>query len=244
MTGGQSIPMFDYYLAPYVAKSFVRNCGTFLELFDLSMVIDHVDISDLTQICEEKTRINQSPDYIKHFFIGPMDNFIDGHGHILDEAGRMELEDMFDSFIHRCIHAYAGKDAGVYLNASSIMNEFTKMWDFALKRTERDTYQAMEATVHNLCTLSSRAGGQVPFSSVNMGTDTSEEGRMVTRNLFLATEAGLGSGETAVFPISIMKMKKGVTDKGSPNYDLFQLACRVSSKRLFPKQHWGLCVAV
>ena len=244
MTGGQSIPMFDYYLAPYVAKSFVRNCGTFLELFELDSIIDHVDISDLTKIDNKKTYINQSSDYIKHWFTKPLDMIIDMHGgRILNESGRAELKDQFIAFIRQCIRAYAGDDAGIFLNVSLVESAFAKMWDFALKRTERDTYQAMEATVHNLCTLSSRAGGQVPFSSVNMGTDTSEEGRMVTRNLFLATEAGLGSGETAVFPISIMKMKKGVTDKGSPNYDLFQLACRVSSKRLFPKQHWGLCVA-
>lgn len=106
--------------------------------------------------------------------------------------------------------------------------------DLAWSKTDDDTYQAMESVVANFCTMHSRAGSQVPFSSLNLGTDTSEEGRAITRNLFLATEAGLGNGETPIFPISIMKMKKGITDKGSPNYDLFQLACRCSAKRLFP----------
>ncbi len=109
-----------------------------------------------------------------------------------------------------------------------------KALDFAYKKTEKDVYQSMEAMVHNLCTLNSRAGSQVPFSSLNTGMDRSEEGRMVTRNLFLATEAGLGNGETPIFPISIFTMKKGVNRKGDYNYDLFQLACRCSAKRLFP----------
>ena len=105
----------------------------------------------------------------------------------------------------------------------------------ARRDVERETYQAMEALVHNLNTMHSRAGAQVPFSSLNYGTDTSPEGRMVTRALLLATEAGLGHGETPIFPVSIFKVKQGVNyDPGDPNYDLFQLACRVSAKRLFP----------
>ncbi|MDR1979904.1 MAG: anaerobic ribonucleoside triphosphate reductase, partial [Synergistaceae bacterium] len=103
------------------------------------------------------------------------------------------------------------------------------------REIQRATYQAMEALVHNLNTMHSRAGAQIPFSSLNYGTDTSPEGRMVTKNLLLATEAGLGSGETPIFPVSIFKVKEGVNyNPGDPNYDLFQLACRVSAKRLFP----------
>jgi ribonucleoside-triphosphate reductase len=103
------------------------------------------------------------------------------------------------------------------------------------RETDRATYQAMEALVHNLNTMHSRAGAQIPFSSINYGTDTSPEGRLVTKNLLLATEAGLGNGETAIFPVSIFKVKEGVNyNPGDPNYDLFQLACRVSAKRLFP----------
>ncbi len=105
----------------------------------------------------------------------------------------------------------------------------------AVKETDRTTYQAMEALIHNLNTMHSRAGAQTPFSSINYGMDTSPEGRMVMKNLLLATEAGLGNGETAIFPIQIFRVKEGVNyNPGEPNYDLFQLAMRCSAKRLFP----------
>ncbi|MFI3226762.1 MAG: anaerobic ribonucleoside triphosphate reductase [Clostridia bacterium] len=104
-----------------------------------------------------------------------------------------------------------------------------------LKETDRATFQAMEAFVHNLNTMHSRAGAQIPFSSINYGTDTTPEGRMVTKNILLATEAGLGNGETAIFPINIFKVKEGINyNPEDVNYDLFKLACRVSAKRLFP----------
>ena len=108
-------------------------------------------------------------------------------------------------------------------------------YDCALLETDRQTYQAMEALVHNLNTMHSRAGAQVPFSSINYGTDTSVEGRMVIKNVLLATEAGLGEGETAIFPIHIFKVKEGVNyNPEDVNYDLFKLACKVSAKRLYP----------
>ncbi len=103
------------------------------------------------------------------------------------------------------------------------------------KETDRATYQAMEALIHNLNTMNSRAGAQTPFSSINYGTDTSIEGRMVIKNVLLAQEAGLGNGETPIFPIHIFKVKEGVNyNPEDPNYDLFKLAIRVSAKRLFP----------
>ena len=103
------------------------------------------------------------------------------------------------------------------------------------RETERRTYQAMEAFIHNLNTMHSRAGAQTPFSSINYGMDTSPEGRMVMRNLLLVTESGLGRGETPIFPIQIFRVKSGVSyNPGDPNYDLFRLAIRVSAKRLFP----------
>ncbi|MDF2557499.1 MAG: nrdD [Bacillales bacterium] len=110
---------------------------------------------------------------------------------------------------------------------------------FALKEawheTDKATFQAMEALVHNLNTMNSRAGAQTPFSSINYGTDTSEEGRMVVRNLLLALESGLGNGETPIFPIHIFRVKESINlNPDAPNYDLFKLACRVSAKRLFP----------
>ncbi|MBR5110959.1 MAG: anaerobic ribonucleoside triphosphate reductase [Clostridia bacterium] len=106
---------------------------------------------------------------------------------------------------------------------------------YAVKETRRATYQAMEALVHNLNTMNSRAGAQVPFSSINYGTDTSPEGRLVMEQILLATEAGLGRGETPIFPIQIFRVKEGVNyNPGDPNYDLFRLSIRVSAKRLFP----------
>ncbi|MEO3944961.1 anaerobic ribonucleoside triphosphate reductase [Gorillibacterium sp. CAU 1737] len=115
----------------------------------------------------------------------------------------------------------------------------SRMQQFALTQaqaeTERSTFQAMEALIHNLNTMHSRAGAQIPFSSINYGTDTSPEGRLVVRSILLATESGLGNGETPIFPIQIYRVKEGVNyNPEDPNYDLFQLACRVSAKRLFP----------
>ena len=105
----------------------------------------------------------------------------------------------------------------------------------AEQETDRATYQAMEALVHNLNTMNSRAGAQVPFSSINYGMDTSPEGRMVMKNLLHATEHGLGGGETPIFPIQIFRVKEGVNfNPGEPNYDLYRLAIRTSAKRLFP----------
>ncbi len=105
----------------------------------------------------------------------------------------------------------------------------------AYTTTDRDTYQAMEGFVHNLNTMHSRAGAQTPFSSINYGTDTSPEGRMVIRNILMALDAGLGHGETCIFPIHIFKVKEGVNyNETDPNYDLFRLSCKVSAKRLYP----------
>jgi len=107
--------------------------------------------------------------------------------------------------------------------------------ELAWDKTKKETYQAMEAFIHNMNSMNSRSAGQVPFTSINYGTDTSKEGRLVIESLLLATEAGLGKGETPIFPIQIFKVKEGVNfNEGDPNYDLFKLACRVTSKRLFP----------
>ena len=118
-------------------------------------------------------------------------------------------------------------------------NDKDRSKDMLIKMTiedlEREVYQAMEAFVHNLNTLHARAGSQLPFSSINLGTDTSNAGRMVTKNLLLAMEAGLGHGETCIFPIVIFKVKEGVNyNPEDPNYDLLKLSYRVTGKRLFP----------
>lgn len=105
----------------------------------------------------------------------------------------------------------------------------------AWKEAERDVFQACEAFVHNCNSMHSRGGGQVPFVSINYGTDTSFEGRLLVKNMLLATKAGLGNGETPIFPIQIFKMKRGTNfDPTDPNYDLYQLALETTAKRLFP----------
>ena len=129
-------------------------------------------------------------------------------------------------------------DEGMALQEElGVSSPASELWagDYAIRKTKRDTYQAMEGFIHNLNTMHSRAGAQVPFSSINYGMDTSWEGRMAIEQLLLATEAGLGYGETPIFPIQIFRVKEGVNyNPGDPNYDLFKLAMRVSAKRLFP----------
>lgn len=135
---------------------------------------------------------------------------------------------------------YLLKESSELKEKFNLDDDFVKMiqnfaFDEAYKETDSRTYQAMEAFIHNLNTMHSRAGAQVPFSSINFGTDTTQEGRMVTKNLLLSLEKGLGNGETAIFPILIFKVKEGISlNPGDPNYDLFKLSCRVSAKRLFP----------
>ncbi|MDD6784812.1 MAG: anaerobic ribonucleoside triphosphate reductase [Eggerthellales bacterium] len=119
--------------------------------------------------------------------------------------------------------------------AETAARVFAYVEKHAYADTDRSTYQAMEALIHNLNTMHSRAGAQTPFSSVNYGMDTSPEGRMVIKNTLLATEEGMGDGETAIFPVQIFRVKEGVTyNPGDPNSDLFKLALRCSAKRLFP----------
>ena len=133
----------------------------------------------------------------------------------------------FKSALRECLAPWAEGE-----KADEVMAFVQK---YAIKETRRATFQAMEALVHNLNTMNSRAGAQVPFSSINYGTDTSPEGRLVMEQVLLATEAGLGRGETPIFPIQIFRVKEGVNyNPGDPNYDLYRLAIRVSAKRLFP----------
>ena len=110
-----------------------------------------------------------------------------------------------------------------------------KIYRQACADVTEETHQAMEALIHNFNTLHSRAGAQVPFSSINYGMDTSPEGRLVIREVLNAIDAGLGNGETPIFPISVFQLKSGVNyNVDDPNYDLFRQACKVSAKRLFP----------
>lgn len=154
MFGGQSVPAFDYYLAPYVKMTYEKNVAE----------------------------------------------------------------------LNRLASAFGGKP-----------DQYSRVPEFAWNKTVEQTDQAMEALVHNLNTMHSRAGAQVPFSTLNYGTDTSRWGRQVIHSLLKATHQGMGNGETPIFPVQIFKIKEGVNyNPEDPNYDLFQLAMRVSAERLFP----------
>lgn len=121
------------------------------------------------------------------------------------------------------------------LNKSIVKKVQSFVIEISEKETNKAVFQAMESIIHNLNTMHSRAGAQVPFSSINYGTDTSAEGRLVIKNILLATEAGLGKGETPMFPIQIFKVKEEINyNKEDRNYDMLELACEVSSKRYFP----------
>ena len=188
--GGQSIPAFDFFMAPGVLKTFKKEFKQ--AIYELLEFTDFISFVNMDKVALA-----------------------------VDKVVSIELEiSMFESF---------------YKDSVQVKKIFEKAYETALAKTDRATYQAMEAFVHNLNTMHSRAGAQVPFSSVNFGTDTSAEGRMVIKNYLLSVDAGLGKNETPIFPISIFKVKEGVNyNPGDPNYDLFKLSCKVSAKRLFP----------
>lgn len=200
--GGQSIPNFDFGMAPGVKKTYKKkyadNLGKALQLL--------CGVEDGIQAAKDIVAQIQS----EHDILPTLTN--EEEYKVLEAE---KLAQYADEVLIAKIHKFV-------IEAS-------------LRETDRATYQAMEALVHNLNTMHSRAGAQIPFSSLNYGTDTSPEGRMVVKNILLATESGLGNGETPIFPIHIFKVKEGINfNEGEPNYDLFQLACRVSAMRLFP----------
>ncbi len=145
------------------------------------------------------------------------------------ELAKLENKQGFDDHLAAALAAELGMDNG------KLQHLIVRVRTRAMARTDKETFQAMEGFVHNLNTMHSRAGAQTPFSSINYGTDITSEGRMAMRNVLLALDAGLGHGETCIFPIHIFKVKEGVNyNPGDPNYDLFRLSCKVSAKRLFP----------
>lgn len=172
--GGQSIPNFDYAMAPGVNKSFRKALKRNLERYN--------------RFSGKKLTLEVKDDY----------NYGDDEKLKKDKWPREIVETSNED-------------------------------------TERETLQAMEGFIHNLNTMHSRAGAQVPFTSINFGTDTTPAGRLVSKYLLVATENGLGKGETPIFPISIFKVKSGINyEPGDPNYDLFKKSMEVSAKRLFP----------
>lgn len=200
MHGGQSIPLFEYDLAPYVAISYSKHL---CKVICICLRNDEADVSEIKEYCKEL--------YDKY-----------------DTCQSDEVQALIKAKVLEVLKKYDTDELDVTKNVDYIMSE-------AIKLTERETYQAMEALIHNLNSMQSRAGAQVPFSSINYGTGTQPEHRMIMKNVLLATDAGLGGGETPIFPVQIFKVKDGInTKKGDPNYDLFELACKVSAKRLFP----------
>ncbi len=170
MHGGQAIPAFDFYLAPFVRNSFIEEVKN-------TEALNGEDYSDLYDV--------ELKDYLKK----PLDGL-------------------------------KGKERAL---------------QHAINKTVGRVHQAMEAFIHNMNTIHSRGGNQVVFSSINYGTDTSAEGRCIMRELLNSTYEGVGNGSTAIFPIQIWKKKRGVNYlPGDPNYDLFQLACKVTARRFFP----------
>lgn len=172
---------------------------------------------------EDEEQVEITPEILKDEFLKPLDELIYKNDFKGIYAERNKIEKLVEDIYKK------------YCNVLILGKDFTrKMLRVAERRTVEETEQSFEALVHNLCSMASRAGSQTPFSSVNFGLCTSWEGRLVSKSLMKAQYAGLGLGETAIFPISIFKMKKGVTDKGSPNYDLFLQACKTSAFRLYP----------
>lgn len=196
--GGQSIPMLDYYLAPYVALTYAK-------------VIAHV----------AKVKLDLEKDQeksLKRILVA----YQQANKCIMGDDKKPEIVEILKKWFER-EELRVGK------------KRIEKILSDAYDDTYDETFQAMEAFIHNLNTMHSRAGAQVPFSSVNYGTDTSVEGRMVMETILKTTWDGLGNGETPIFPIQILKLKNGINmNPGEPNYDIFCLACKVSAKRLYP----------
>lgn len=203
MHGGQSVPNFDYSMAPGVARSYIKEY--FAALTEILAAKADMCYDAAKAVADKIRRETAAPT------LAMGEEFSEELGKWYDREGNGKFS----------------KETLISCNKQAS--------ESALTRTDKLTYQAMEALIHNLNTMNSRAGAQVPFSSVNFGTDTTPEGRMVIKNLLLATEAGLGNGETPIFPVQIFKVKEGVNyNPEDPNYDLFKLAIRCSAKRLFP----------
>lgn len=208
MHGGQAVPMFDYCMAPGVAKTYRKQYYKALGYYFNAML--DMKLEDASLLCK---KIEQS----------------------LPIKISMSTADKFGKLLADFLPKHQREHNYQEINEQTTQMAHKFAINTAWNETNAATYQAMEAFIHNLNTMNSRAGAQVPFSSINYGTDTSPEGRMAMRNLLLATDAGLGDGETPIFPVQIFKVKEGVNyEKDDPNYDLFRLTMKTSAKRLFP----------
>lgn len=181
MHGGQAIPAFDFYMAPYVKMTYIEEVN---KIRDLLASVEDVQFWD-------DIRNADIDDYL--------------------------IKELPNSW-------YQGGSPGK-----------ERIKQMAINATVKRVHQAMESFIHNMNCIHSRGGNQVVFSSINYGTDTSAEGRCIMREILLSTERGVGNGSTAIFPIQIWKKKRGVSYLPEDrNYDLYQLACKVSAHRFFP----------
>ena len=197
MHGGQAIPAFDFYMAPYVRMAYEEEIE---RIFSESLGFVHSDT--MLKMAKEKALSFEIKDYIRS-----KEDDIEPPYSCDPEQFPEEWEDVTARYM--CCHA--------------------------INRTVKRVHQAMESFVHNMNTIHSRGGNQVVFSSINYGTDTSPEGRCIIREILNTTYEGVGNGETAIFPIQIWKLKKGVSYlPGDPNYDLYCFATKVTARRFFP----------
>lgn len=231
--GGQSIPCADIFLAPGVNLSFQKAlCDVFYEfLLFMGKKISEEDIKDcVKQFGEEYPEALQyhTAYHIKAEMLGTYQDLFYRVSHLpINGFPEIVSSSKTDTILQEMME----RSLELAVDGVTLFD----MIDRAVELTERETYQAMEALIHNLNTLHSRSGGQVPFSSINFGMDTSDAGRLVSWNILKATMDGMGNGETAIFPISIFVVKEGINyNPGDPNYDLFQYAIEVTAKRLYP----------
>ncbi|BAL82484.1 putative anaerobic ribonucleoside-triphosphate reductase [Selenomonas ruminantium subsp. lactilytica TAM6421] len=214
MFGGQAINAFDYAMADGVRKSFRK--AVISESHKALMY--QFDTHDFGTEKEFKTHFKPAMDF----------------------AACSYTESQADPKAAASIDAIKAALETVLSETYQLPNDEAErlarnVYRLACADVVEETHQAMEAMIHNFNTLHSRAGAQVPFSSLNYGMDTSPEGRLATREVLNAIWAGLGNGETPIFPISVFQLKAGVNyNPEDPNYDLFQQACKTSAKRLFP----------
>ena len=202
--GGQSIPNFEYAMAIGVRKTYYRHL-----VRNIAKALSFADVAYNGATDEDAAKALLA--HVEETY---------GVKPVMADAEAMQ--DALTKELTTLLGEGGKREAAVIMKYTD-------------REIERSVHQAMEALIHNLNTMHSRAGAQIPFSSLNYGTDTTPEGRLVIRALLDATDAGMGNGETPIFPIQIFKVKEGVNyTPGDPNYDLFQQACRVSAKRLFP----------
>lgn len=212
MFGGQSINAFDYAMAEGVGKSFKKAV---IDEAHKALVYA-VGMDKVGMLKEFKAEFKKVIDLDKCLYDEQLDT---------ERAQSSEQE----------IAAALAKFTAAYDENLDLVHLAKTVYRLACADVVEETHQAMEALIHNFNTLHSRAGAQVPFSSINYGMDTSPEGRLATREVLNAIWAGLGNGETPIFPISVFQLKAGVNyNEGDPNYDLFKQACKTSAKRLFP----------